>query len=129
MRHYTSSPAVAASPAPSLSRQFTMRPIIAIPAVILLGLLGLAVAANWNHTRTLSGNGFSDADVANIEQDIRTQLAARRGLKVVDVELIKQSPNLLTGFAKVRVPLLGIITKSCSATRGEDGQQSIWQCK
>jgi hypothetical protein len=116
-----------AAPVSSLGRQFTMRPAIAILAVIVLGLLGLAVAANWTHTHTLSGDGFSDAQIASIQQDIRAKFGARRGVTVVDVEMIRESPTQLTGFAKVQVPLLGIITKPCTATWG-DGR-SIWQCK
>ena len=105
-----------------------MRPAIAIPAVIVLALLSLAVVgANWAHTHTLSGNGFSNADVTRMERNISIKLAAQRW-NVVDVELMRQSPTELTGFAKVRVPLLGIVTKRCTVTMGED-RETMWQCK
>lgn len=101
----TGSSAVGGAAAAAFNRQFTMRPAITVPAVILLGLLSLAVAANWRHTYTLSGNGFSDADVTRIEQNIRTKLAAQLHMRVVDVELMRESPTRLTGFAKVHEPL------------------------
>ena len=115
------------APAAALNRQFIMRPAIAIPAVILLALLSLTVAAHWRDTYTLTGNGFSSADVTRLERNISIKLAAQRW-NVVDVELMRQSPTELTGFAKVRVPLLGIVTKTCTVTMGED-RETMWQCK
>jgi hypothetical protein len=46
---------------------------------------------------------------------------------VEEVSMMKVSPTQLTGFAKVRMPLIGEINKNCTATMG-DGKY-MWQCR
>lgn len=119
----TGSPAVGSvTPAAALKRQFTMGPAIAIPAVVLLGLLSLAAVDHWRQ----SVNGFSDADVTRIERNISIKLSAQRW-NVVDVELMRQTQTKLVGYAKVRVPLLGIVTKPCTVNMGVD-HSTFWRC-
>jgi hypothetical protein len=91
-------------------------------------MIGAGWVYNFNRTGTLSGKGFSDADVATIERSIRTEFEKQRGVTVEDVKLLRESPRKLTGYAKLRVPLLGMLNKSCNATMGEDGK-SFWECK
>jgi hypothetical protein len=105
-----------------------MRPAFAVSLVIILLIFGGGVLYNWNRTGSLSGRGYTDADVASIEKDIGTEFAKRSGVKVEEVHMIRESATKMTGFAKIRVPLLGEVQKSCSATLGENGQ-SIWECR
>ena len=100
------------------------RPVVAVAALSL-------VAAGYAYSRyqadPVSVRGFTDADVALVEQSIRTEFARRNGLKVADVKLTKESPTRLTGLVKVNVPSLGMVEKACTATLGDRGQP-IWEC-
>lgn len=107
--------------------QFKMRPAFAVILGLMLLMVAAGVFLNWKQTGTLSGNGYSDADVANIEQDIRTEFSKRDGVKVEEVKMIIESPKKMTGFVKLRAGVLGLVHKSCSSTLGEDGQ-SVWEC-
>lgn len=103
-------------------------PALLVPALlVVLVLLVGAVLGTWiQQTRTISASGFTDEDVTNIENDIRAHFTDR-GTKVTDVQLIRESPTRLAGFAKMR--MLGIpVTKSCTVTIGRD-RQSIWRCR
>jgi hypothetical protein len=111
----------------AVRNQLKMRPTFVALLVLVLGIIGAGVAYNWSQTGALSGRGFTDADITNIEQSIRTEFAKRSGVNVEEVKMIKESPTKLVGFAKIRIPLLGTAQKSCSATMGSDGQ-SMWQC-
>jgi hypothetical protein len=93
-----------------------------------LALIGAGLIYNFNRTGALSGRGFSDADVANVEQSIRTEFLKERGVTVVEVSMLRELPKKLTGFANIRVPLLGKVNKSCTATMGDDGK-SFWRCQ
>lgn len=107
--------------------QFSMRPGFLVALVIIVALIAASWAYNWSKTGSPTGNGFSDADVAAIKQSIHAEFGKEHGLRVEDGVLMRESPRKLTGFVKVGVPLLGVMTKSCSATMGDDGQ-SIWGC-
>ncbi len=100
------------------------RPVVAVAILLLL-------AAGYAYSRYESGplsvRGFTDGDVALVEQSIRTEYARRSGLKVADVTLTRESPSRLTGSVKVNVPSLGMVEKACEATLGDRGQP-IWQC-
>jgi hypothetical protein len=105
-------------PTGTIKKQFKMRPAI----------FGAGWAYNWQKTGTPSGIGFSDEAISAIEDDIRGEFAKRRGITVEEVQMIRESPRKLTGFAKVKAPLLGTINKACTATMGDDGR-SIWRCE
>jgi hypothetical protein len=84
---------------------------------------------------TACESGFSEADIEQTKQDIRSEYEKRPGLTVVDVQMIKESPTKLTGFVKMKpkglpksLGTLGEISKSCSATLGEN-RQYIWRCE
>jgi len=96
-------------------------------AIFVLLVGGAFAVYNWSRTGSPTGHGFTQADVTRVEQDIRQQFG-KQGSRVDDVEMMIQSPTQLTGFAKVKMPLLGDITKNCSATMGTTGQY-MWQCK
>jgi hypothetical protein len=100
------------------------RPVV---AVAMLSLLAAGYAYSHYQTGPLSVRGFTDADVALVEQSIRTEYARRNGLKVSDVKLTRESPTRLKGSVKVNVPSLGTIEKACDASLGDRGQP-IWQC-
>ncbi len=100
------------------------RPVV---AVAMLSLLAAGYAYSRYQTGPLSVRGFTDADVALVEQSIRTEYARRNGLKVADVKLTRESPSRLIGSVTVNVPSLGTVEKACSASLGDHGQP-IWQC-
>ena len=100
------------------------RPVL---AVAVLSLVAAGYAYSRYETGPLSVRGFTDADVALVEQSIRTEYARRSGLKVADVKMSRETPNSLTGSVKVDVPSLGLVEKNCSASLGDHGQP-IWQC-
>ena len=76
-------------------------------------------------------SGFSQEDIEQAKKSIRTEFEKRPGVKVLDVQLVKESPKKLTGFAKISTSILGSsveVMRSCSATMGED-RQYIWRCE
>jgi hypothetical protein len=87
----------------------------AIPFALLIVLAGC-------------NSGFSGEDIAKVKDSIRTEFDKRPGIKVIDVQMLKESPTKLMGFVKVKAPLFGEMTKSCSATMGE-GNQYLWKCE
>jgi hypothetical protein len=105
-----------------------MRPVYSIAAVALVLILGSGWAYNHSQPDAVSGRNFSDADVAKVEQSIKTEFARRSGLIVQEVKMTRESPGRLTGVAKFKVPQLGSFERTCDATLGERGQP-IWQCK
>ena len=107
--------------------QLRMRPAFSTGALIVLSLIAIAFVYNWSQTGTVSGRGFTEADVKNIESSIREEFSKKRGVTVDDVQMIRESPTRMTGFVKVRVPILGAMQKTCSANFGEEGR-SIWSC-
>jgi hypothetical protein len=76
------------------------------------------------------GGGFSQADIDRTKATISSEFGKRDGVQVVDVQMVKESANRLTGFVKLKINVLGEsmeVTKNCSATWGEGGQY-IWKC-
>lgn len=102
-----------------------MRPVLIGSAALLA--LGVGYAC-WTQTGTPSVRGFTAADVAKVEQSIKTEFAKRDGLNVQEVKMTRESPARLTGIAKVSVPTLGIVEKACDASLGDRGQP-IWSCR
>ena len=100
------------------------RPVV---AVAILSLVAAGYAYSRYETGPMSVRGFTDADVALVEQSIRTEYARRSGLKVAEVKLARESSTRLTGSVKVNVPSLGMIEKACEASLGDRGQP-IWGC-
>ena len=106
--------------------QSQMRPIyFAIAAAAVLSAIGAGYAYSW--TQAPVARGFTEADVAKVENSIKTEFARRSGLNVESVKMVKESPARLTGVAKIRTPSLGTVEKSCEANLGERGLP-IWQC-
>lgn len=101
-----------------------MRPVLVIGGALVA--LGVGYAC-WTQTSTPSVRGFTQADVAKVEQSIRTEFAKRDGLKVQDVKLVRESPARLVGNVTVSIPSLGVVEKACNASLGNRGQP-IWQC-
>ena len=103
-----------------------MRPVyLAIAVVVVLSAIGVGYAYSW--TQAPVARGFTAADIAKVEQSIKTEFARRSGLNVESVKMVKDSPAHLTGVAKIRTPSLGTVEKSCEANLGDRGQP-IWQC-
>jgi hypothetical protein len=71
--------------------------------------------------------GFTDADVTKLEGEIRNEFSRRPGVTVREVQIIKESPQRLSGFAKLEAGGIEVM-KSCSATWG-DGGKYIWKCE
>ena len=51
---------------------------------------------------TACESGFSEADIEQTKQSIRSEYEKRPGLTVVAVQMIKESPTKLTGFVKIK---------------------------
>ena len=73
-------------------------------------------------------NGFSDEDLRNIKSSIKSEFEKRNGVTVQEVTMLKEGPNKASGFAKIKMEVLGEFTKPCSATMAENGKNYIWRC-
>lgn len=116
-----------AGPAGPPVSQYKIRPVFVVLLGIALAVFGAGFVANWNRTGTLSGKGFTEADVANIEQNISIEFSKRPGVRVEQVKMLRESPTQMTGFVKLKMPLLGDLQKSCNAKLVE-GEQTFWRC-
>lgn len=115
------------APSIEVKSQFKMRPGFVVALLAIVGLFAIGWAYNWSKTGSITGRGFSDDDVAKIEQSIRENFEKRGGVTVEEVQMIRVEPRRLQGFAKLKLPLIGAVSRTCTATMGEDGR-SIWQC-
>jgi hypothetical protein len=73
-------------------------------------------------------SGFQPEDIESVVTSIRTEFEKRDGVKVLDVKLIREAGNKLTGFVKIDVNGFPI-AKPCEATMGDDGEQFVWRCE
>jgi hypothetical protein len=112
----------------AVKKLFGVRPTFAVIGVILVSLFSAVRIYIWAKTGSPSGVGFTDAGVVSVEQSIWDDFAERRHVTVEEVRMMKVSSRTLTGFAHIKVPLLGLVSKACTATMGEDGQV-MWECK
>jgi hypothetical protein len=79
---------------------------------------------------TACQTGFVEKDIDDVQDAIRTEYGKDKRVKVLDVQMMKESPRKLTGFAKMKLNVLGAsvdVFKACSATMGEDNRY-IWHC-
>ncbi len=79
--------------ADAVKSQFKIRPSLAVALMLIVAMIGAGWVYNLNRTGTISGKGFTDADVASIEQSIRTEFGKQRGVTVEEVHLLKESPR------------------------------------
>lgn len=91
-------------------------------------VVGAGSVENLKRTGTLSGKGLTEAGVTNIEHNINVEFSERPGVRVEQVKMLRESPTQMTGFVKLRLPLLGELQKSCNAKLVEGGQ-TLWQCE
>jgi hypothetical protein len=89
--------------------------------IIGIGVLAIVVLSTWQQ-------GFSEADLNAMKVSIKSEFEKREGVVVKDVVMMKESSNKAVGFVKISVPILGDVTKSCSATMDEGGKNYIWRC-
>jgi len=111
----------------SLPKKPMIRSGFAGVLVLIAGIVAIIAAYNWSRTGSITGTGFTSEDIASVEQDIRSEFGKRDGITVEEVQLLRESPRKLTGFAKIKAPILGSINKACTATMGDDGR-SMWRC-
>lgn len=100
-------------------------------AVLLLFPLAVVVWMPSFHVWPLSFfASFSDADVRQVKSSIKAEFEKRPGVIVTDVEMLRENPKKLVGFAKIKIIELGglEIAKSCDATWFEDGKY-LWRCE
>lgn len=82
---------------------------------------------------------FLEADLDRIKQDIRAEFSKRDGLKVIEVQLIRENDRKLVGFVKLEIEALaelkrlgslfdGTIMKECMATM-DDKWETLWSCR
>jgi hypothetical protein len=74
---------------------------------------------------------FHQADIDAMNAEIKRSAEAQ-GFVVDDIQLVREAPRRVTGFAKVHkvVPLVGRldVNWTCAATMGEQGGRYIWRC-
>lgn len=70
---------------------------------------------------------FSEEDIANLKESVRTEFAKQPGVTVMSVEFVRESDRKLTGFAKLNAQGTDV-TKPCTATMGDD-RRFIWRCE
>lgn len=73
-------------------------------------------------------NGFSDDDLKNIKSSIKSEFEERYGITVQEVTMLKEGPNKASGFARIKMDVLGEMTKPCSATMAVNGRNYISRC-
>jgi YbbR domain-containing protein len=73
-------------------------------------------------------SGFSNADIEGIKKSIKSKYEKREGVTVLEVQMLKESSRKAVGYVKLKIAVLGEVTKPCSATLAEDGEQTIWRC-
>lgn len=75
------------------------------------------------------GPHFSDSAIPKIKAVIKSNFEKQEGLKVSDIQLIRESPRKLTGYVVLKIEGTDIeATKPCSVTMGDDGNV-IWHCE
>ena len=111
-----------------LGKQLRIRGPFKFLGALLILAVGAAVIYNVSGGHSPLGRSFGDTDIEHIKQDIRAKFSERGHATIVDVEMMKESATKLTGYVKLKEPLLPEITKPCTATMG-DGGQIIWECK
>ena len=99
----------------------------ALGVAVALSALGAGYAHNWGQTAAPPGREFTEADVAKVEQSIKTEFARRSGLNVEAVKMVRESPGRLTGTARIRTESLGMVEKACKASLSDRGLP-IWKC-
>ena len=76
--------------------------------------------------------GFSDEDIRQTEESIRTEFNKKPGVRVTNVQMMRgESPRKLMGIVNLSFNMFGEhmeATKSCSATMGENNQY-MWRCE
>jgi len=90
-----------------------------------------AVLATWTAQATAAWwweSGFTDADIDAMTKSIKEEFEKREGVKVIEVQMLKESSKKAIGFVKLQVPLFGEIAMPCSASMAENGRY-IWQCQ
>lgn len=94
-----------------------------------LGFLGLGVLIlfaaliYWDKNR-----GFSDDDISAMKRSIKTEFEKKEGISVSDVVMMKETDNKATGFVKLNIKGLGLITKSCNSTMAQNSRDYYWRC-
>ena len=72
---------------------------------------------------------FSVDEINRIKTDIKLKFEERKGVHVIDIDLIKENDRKLMGLVKLKIDGLDEeITKSCSARMGDDSRY-IWECQ
>jgi hypothetical protein len=66
--------------------------------------------------------------IESMKGEIRHEYSNRQGVRVVDVQFVKESNTKLTGFVKLKVNDTLDVVHSCTVTVADDGQNSIWRC-
>ena len=72
--------------------------------------------------------GFTEEDITNMKQSIKTEFEKNDEFKVTEVDLIIESPKKVSGLVKISISGNDPIIKDCSATMGQD-RRYIWKCQ
>ena len=108
-----------------------------IPMIRMISFVVIVVAVvtyvNWPEKPH-----FTKETIKQTQDSIRKKFEERPGVKVIEVKMVQASERKLIGFAKLESEDLknlgqifksdGTISKSCSATMGDDWRW-IWSCE
>lgn len=73
---------------------------------------------------------FTAEGIQHIEESIRHEWSNREGVKVIDVNMMRESERKLIGLARLKIDgLKGEIAKDCTANMSDDGKNTVWSCR
>jgi hypothetical protein len=92
---------------------------IGLPVVIVIGL------AIWY---AIPESGFGPENIELVKQSIRDNYSQKK-MQVMEINLIRENKQNLSGFILVRVPgLEEPVQKTCTATMDDKSEKFIWSC-
>jgi hypothetical protein len=104
----------------------------AIFPVFYIAIAIFVLFGSWDGpeiARAIYGQHFTDSDILNIKESIRSEITKREGVTISDISLIRETNRKLVGFVKIKIQGLDVtMTKVCYATMSESGE-SLWACQ
>lgn len=105
----------------------TIRAPFKILLVLIVFLFGADLWLKYTRTGTLSGKGFSEKQVSELQESIKRKIEESDDVKVSEVFLIKVSPMNLEGYVNLTLPSGEKYQNQCTAKKGEN-LKVMWRC-